>query len=308
MSEGMLKRLVGALVVVVGLWLLAEAMSGGSGSIAASGEMASFFDDLDPATLESVRMIRGDTTVELRWSDGGWVVNGFPADSGSVARFLDELGAAEVGDLAATNPDNHARMGVSADSAVRLELVTGADTRTRTLLVGDAGRRFGTAYVRLPGDDRVHLLEADLRPHVRRGLDQWRNRIMVSVDSSSVARIEVEKDGDAYALVRGDSVWTFDGGAAARSTGVQGILAELSRLVASGFVAEGDSIAGSPALSSTRALNADGELLAEITVGEGTGERWARSGGDDYVYRVSTFRADRLAPPREDLQPPDDGP
>lgn len=306
MSEGTLKRLVGALVVVVGLWLLAEAMSGGSGSIAASGEMASFFDDLDPATLEAVRMTRGDTTVELRPSDGGWVVNGFPADSGSVARFLDELGAAEVGDLAATNPDNHARMGVSADSAARLELVAAGDTRT--LLVGDAGRRFGTSYVRLPGDDRVHLLEADLRPHVRRGIDQWRNRVMVSVDSSAVARIEVERDGDAYALVRGDSAWTFEGGGGLRSTAVQGILAELSRLVASGFVAEGDSIGGSPASSTTRALSADGELLAEVTVGEGTGERWARSGRDDYVYRVSTFRADRVAPPREDLQPSAEGP
>lgn len=301
MSESTLKRLVGALVVVVGLWLLAEAMSGGSGSIAASGEMAGFFDDLDPAMLETVRMTRGDSTVELRRSDGGWTVDGFPADSGSVARFLDELGAAEVGDLAATNPDNHARMGVSEDSAARLELVAAAGD-VRTLLVGDAGRRFGTSYVRLPDDDRVHLLEADLRTHVRRGLDQWRDRVMVTVDSSAIARIEVEKDADAYTLVRGDSAWSFDGGGAVRSTAVQGILAELSRLVASGFVAEGDSIGALPRSSSTRALGADGEVLAEVTIGEGTGERWARTSRDDYVYRVSTFRADRVAPPREDVE------
>lgn len=300
MTESTLKRLVGALVVVSGLWLLSEAMSGGSGSIAASGEMAALFDDLDPETLEAVRMTRADTTVELRRSADGWTANGFPADSAAVARFLDELATAEVGDLAATNPANHARMGVSADSAARLELVGAGDTRA--LLVGDAGRRFGTSYVRLPDDDRVHLLEADLRTHVRRGLDQWRDRVMVRVDSSAVARIEVEKDGDAYTLARGDSAWTLDDDGAVRATAVQGILAELSRLVASGFVAEGDSIGALPRSSTTRALGADGELLAEVTVGEGTGERWARAAGDEYVYRVSTFRADRVAPSREDVE------
>ena len=299
MSEQALKRLVGALVVVSGLWLLSEVLSDGSGSIAASGEMAALFDDLDVQAVQVIRMSRGDSTVELSRSDGGWTANGFPADSGSVARILAELEEAEVGDLAATNPANHARMGVSADSATRVELVV--DGATRTVLVGDAGRRFGTAYARLPGEERVYLLEADLRAQVRRSLDQWRNRVMLSVDTVTVERVEVERDGDRYSLVRGDSVWTVEGGGGADPTAVTGILSELSRLVASGFVAEGDSIAALPTASTTRAFDAEGDLLARITIGAGSGERWARTDRDDYLYRVTTFRADRVAPPREDV-------
>ena len=299
MSEQALKRLVGALVVVSGLWLLSEVVSDGSGSIAASGEMVALFDDLDVEALQTIRMSRGDSTVELSRSDGVWTANGFPADSAAVARLLAELEQAEVGDLAATNPANHARMGVSADSAARVELVV--DGETRTVLVGDAGRRFGTAYARLPGEERVYLLEADLRAHVRRSLDQWRNRVMLSVDSSAVVRVEVERDGDGYALVRGDSAWTVEGGGRAQPTAVTGILSELSRLVASGFVAEGDSIAELPTASTTRAFDAGGGLLARVTMAAGSGERWARTDRDDYLYRVTTFRADRVAPPREEV-------
>lgn len=299
MSEATLKRLVGALAVVAGLWIVAEVISGGSGSIAPSGEIAGFFEDLDAASLEAVRMVRSDATIELAREGDAWTVNGFPADSAAVQRLLDVVPGLEVGELIATNPANHARMGVAADSTVSVDFVV--DGASRTILIGDPGRRFGTAYVRLPGADAVYLLEGDLRAHVRRDLDQWRNRTMVAIDSTAVTRVEVEKDGDAYTLVRGDSLWTLEDGAAVQETAVSGILAELARLVASGFVAEGDSITSMPESSRTVAYDADGSVLAEITVGEGTGERWARSASDDYVYRVSTFRADRVAPPREDV-------
>lgn len=300
MTERTLKRLVGALAIVAGLWIVAELVSGGSGAISVSGELARIFDGVDAESLEAVRMQRGDATISLERDGERWTVNGFPADSGAVQRLLDEVPELRVGDLVAANPANHPRMGVSDDSAVVVELVVGGEGRT--ILVGDAGRRFGTSYVRAPGADEVYLLEGGLGAHARRGLDQWRNRTLVAIDSAAVARVEVEKDGDAYALVRGDSVWTFESGEGVRTTAVQGILAELARLVASGFVAEGDSIAALPRASRTVAYDADGQVLAEVTIGEGTGERWARTSGDEYVYRVSTFRADRVAPPREDVE------
>lgn len=300
MTERTLKRLVGALAIVVGLWLLAELLSGGSGAISASGEIARVFDGVDAESLEAVRMQRGDTTISLERDGERWTVNGFPADSGAVQRLLDEVPGLRVGELVAANPANHPRMGVSDDSAVVVELVVGGDART--ILVGDAGRRFGTSYVRVPDADDVYLLEGDLRAHARRGLDQWRNRTMVAIDSAAVVRVEVEKDGEAYALVRGDSAWTFESGDAVEAAAVRGVLAELARLVASGFVAEGDSIAALPRSSRTVAYDDAGQVLAEVTIGEGTGERWARTSGDEYVYRVSTFRADRVAPPREDVE------
>ena len=301
MSERTLKQLVGALALAIGVWLVVALFSRGEGSIEASGEITRIFQALDGASIEAVTVRRAGDTIALERSGAAWTVNGYPADSGSVARLTTALDEADIGDLVATNPENHARMGVAADSAAEVELtVAGA---SHTLLVGDAGRQFGTAYVRLPDRDEVYLLEGDVRAQVVRDLDAWRNRTMVAIDTSAVARVEVERDGDAYTLVRGDSAWTFEGGGEVAPVALNGVLSELARLVATGFVEQGDSIAGLEQAATTRAYDAEGAMLAEITLGSGEGDRWARTASDDYLYRVSSFRAGRVAPSREEAEP-----
>jgi hypothetical protein len=296
-SERTLKQLVGALVLVTVVWLVASLFSGSSGSIAASGEAARFFDALGAESVEAVTIARRGGTLSLERADRGWTVNGFPADSGSVGRLLEALGDAEIGDLVATNPQNHARMGVSSDSAATLTLRVGDSTRA--ILVGGSGPRYGTAYARFPDRDPVYLIDGDLRTHVVRSLDEWRNRTMVAIDTALVARVEIEMDGDSYVLARADSAWVHPDGSAVPRTVIDGVLSELARLVASGFVAEGDSIAGLEPASTTRAHTEAGELLAEVTIGSGSGDRWARTSTDDYLYRVSSFRAGRIAPAQD---------
>ena len=301
MSDRTLKLLVGALAVAVALWAVVSLMSGGGGAIGATGEAAGFFDGMDGASIESVRLEGPTGTVELTNTAEGWRVNGWEAGPTTVDRFLTALAEAEVGDLAAANPANHARMGVSADSAVTLEvrLAGGA----RALLVGDQGPRFGTAYGRLPERDEVYVIEGDLRGHVRRGVNEWRDTEILVVDTASVARVEVERGGDVYALVRGDSAWTFEGGDPVDPIQARNVLTELASMIAAGFLTATDSIYALPQGGSSTAYAVDGRVLADITVGSGEGERWVRAAGDSIVYRLSTFRVGRLIPTRETLTP-----
>jgi len=308
MSERGLKQLVGALSIAIGVWLITVVFSGGSGSIGASREMSGFFDGVDAESLTSLVMVGEEGTVTLAREGGGavplrgaeaWTVNGYRADPVSVSRLLDVFGQVEVGDLIASNPSNHERMGVSSDRAVTVTFVTGGSERS--LIVGDNGRRFGTAYVRLPGADEVYLLEGDLGAQVRRDEASWRDRTMAAIDSAGVSRIVVERPEGAYTLARGDSAWTVEGSGSAAAVAVTGILAELSTLVATGFLADSDSIALLDRESVTRAFDESGAMLAEITIGSGEGNRWARTNTDDYLYQVSSFRADRVAPSREDV-------
>lgn len=303
MSDLTLKRLVGALAVVVGLWLVASLVSrGGGGSIGGTSEIGATFDGADPSSVIAVRFIGPGDTVELTSEGGVWQVNGLRADSGSVARFFASVQEADAADLVATNPANHERMGVAGDSARTLEIdVAGS---TRRLLIGNAGPRASTAYARLPEEDEVYLLEGGIRPHVVRRLDDWRNRRMLAIDTSLVRRIDVERDADAYTLVRGDSAWTFEDGSEAAERQVQSLLQELGgALVAAGFVADGDSLAALPAGGRTVAYSESGDVLAEVTVGSGTGERWAMAAGDSVRYRIATFRANLITPTLESVTP-----
>jgi hypothetical protein len=292
MSDRTLKALVGALVVAVAAWLVTNLLSGGGGAIGASGAVVEVFDGVTPESVESIRLAGASGQVALSRVESGWSADGFDADSATVQRFLSSLATVEVGDLVATNPANHERMGVSADSAITLEM--DAAGRSRSVLVGKQGPRFETAYVRVPEEDEVYLLEGDLRVHVRRPLDDWRDKNVVRVDTSLVARIEVERNGEAYTVVRGSE---------AEQGRVRNILAELRAVLAAGFLTEGDSLYALPQGASNIAYSGDGSVLAEVTLGAGDGERWARTPGDSVVYRISSFRAGRLVPTLDEVRP-----
>ncbi|MFC1662281.1 DUF4340 domain-containing protein, partial [Gemmatimonadota bacterium] len=210
-------------------------------------------------------------------------------------RFWEAMGEARIGDRMASNPANHPRLGVSADSATRVAVTAGNDIRV--LLVGKAGPRYGTAFARLPEEDQVHLLEGNLRSHLNRSLDDWRNKRIAAVDTGAVHRLVVEWDGETYGLERGDSLWTLTTGENADPTTLNGILAELANLTASGFYSPSDSLPGSAGF--VRALRITGDTIFELEIGSGEGDRWARAGGDSTLYRLPTWRVSRVAPEKE---------
>jgi len=302
MSERTLKRLVGALAIVVALWVVTTLVAGGGGTAGPSGGMATIFDGISESSIEAVRLSGTDQPVELRREGEAWTVNGYAPDSATVARFIDLVVELEVGDLAAANPANHDRMGVSQDSAESMEIdVEGGDTRR--VLIGKQGPRFATVYGRLPDEDQVYVLRGDLRIHAIRRLDDWRNKRMVAIDTSLVRRIEVERDGETYTVVRADSTWTFEDGSEAATTPVRNMLMELANLRASAILEEGDSIAALEQGGSTMAYSESGEVLAEVRIGSGEADRWGRVPSDSVIYRLPSFRVDRITPGRSAVDP-----
>jgi hypothetical protein len=193
-------------------------------------------------------------------------------------------------------------MGLAADSAAAIELEQGGTTRR--ILVGMDGPRAGTFYARMPDEDVVYLVDSGLRSYVFRQLDDWRNRRMLAIDTARVRRLTVERDGQSATLVRTDSVWTFADGSPANARPVQSILNELQGgLVAARFVSETDSIGMLPAGGTTVAYTDTGEQLASVTVGSGSGDRWATAAGDSVRYRLPPFRVDLIVPRVETLRP-----
>jgi hypothetical protein len=303
MSPRTLKRLLGALGAAAAVWLVVFLVSNREVSEPAiEGSIATFFEGVSDSTLDAVRFTRPDGSVELRKVGADWEVNGFRSDSGAVARFFGVLAESRVESLAANNPSNHARMGVSVDSAAAMVLEAGG--ATRTLLIGLDGPRAVTMYARMPDEDAVYLVASGLRAYAHRQLEDWRNRRMLAIDTSQVRRIAVTRERASYELVRADSVWTFANGSPTDARQVQGILNELQGgLVASRFVAPTDSIGLLPQGGSTTAYGPNGEQLAVVTVGSGSGDRWGMVAGDSVRYRLASFRVDAIVPTLESMRP-----
>lgn len=307
MSARTLRALVVALAVVVALWAVVTFLSGRGGGGGAPPQLAGIFEGVSADVVTSVRLSGpAGVRVELRRDGPRWTANGWAADTAGVARFFSALSETTVGDLAASNPANHARMGVSADSAWTLEL--DIPSGTRTLLVGKPGPRYGTSYVRLRDADDVYLATGDLAGSVSQSPDAWRNKRVASVDTAAIRRIEVTRGTETLALVRADSAWDVEGAGRAGATVAAGVLAELHALDATGFVSPPDSLAGLPESVRVVALGAGGDTLAALTLGEGTGDRWLRARGDSVLYRFPAWKLDRLAPTRAKAAGPETPP
>lgn len=303
MSERTLRGILGALGILVALWLISTLLSGGGGGGAPAGGVAALLEGLDESTVSSVRIVGPTQTVSLERSDGAWTVNGYAADSAAVIRFWRALDQATVGAVVANNPRNHARMGLSADSAWAVDF-TRADGGIASLLVGKVAPNSPSGYVRLPDQDAVVVVSGDLRATVIRSLTNWRDKTILRVDTAAVVRVVLETDTATHVAERSDSTWSVDGEPANTST-IRSVLGELANLVALGFVEDGEVFQENP--RRVIALGAGGDTLGVVTLTGEAGNRHARTPGSDVVFELAIFRADRITPDMAALRAADPG-
>ena len=295
MSEQTLKRIFGGLAVLVVLWLGSVWLSGrpgGGARAAAAGGVATLFEGLNETTVSGVRIVGPLETLSLQPSGGTWTVNGYRADSMSVARFWNALAAVEVGGMVANNPSNHGRMGLVPDSAWTVDF-TLVDGGTASVLVGKRGPITPSGYARLPDQDTVVVVSGDFRGSVTLSVRDWRDKTILQVDTAAVVRVVLETDEGTYVTERADSAWSVDG-EPANARIMDGVLGELARLLALGFV-DGEASEESP--NRVIALGATGDTLGVVLItGEEEGTQHARTPGSDVVFEIPSFRASRVAP------------
>ena len=304
MSEQTLKRILGALGILVVMWLISSLLSGKGGDEAtADGGVAALLERLDETTVRAVRIVRPDQTVSLQRSGDAWTVNGNVADSSAVTRIWNALVEAEVGGVVANNPRNHERMGLSADSAWTVDF-TLADGGMASVLVGKAGPIFPSGYVRLPDQDAVVVVSGDLRSTLIQSVTDWRDKTILRVDTAAVARVVLETDDGTHVAERSDSTWSIDG-APANASRMRSVLDELANFVAVGFVEDGEVFQENA--RRVIALGAQQDTLGAVLITGEAGTRHARTPGSDVVFEVASFRADRITPDIENLRPADAG-
>ncbi len=304
MSEQTLKRILGALGILVVMWLISTLLAGrGGGGATPDGGVAALLERLDEATVSAVRIVRPEQTVSLQRNGDAWTVNGNVPDSSALTRLWNALVEAEVGGVVANNPGNHERMGLSADSALAVDF-TLADGGMASLLVGKVGPIFPSGYVRLPDQDAVVVVSGDFRATLNQSVTDWRDKTILRVDTAAVIRLVLETDDGTHVVERSDTTWSVDGGPANAST-IRSVLEELANFVAVGFVEDEEIFQENPRRATV--LGAQGDTLGAVVITGEAGTRHARTPGNDVVFEVASFRADRITPDIENLRPTDAG-
>lgn len=300
MSDKTLKTLLGLLAALVVVYAVVALTSRRPSSVGGAGELARTVASVEPAEVRSVEIRRRGETIALERTDDGWTADGYRADTAAIAELWSALDTLAAGELNSTNPANHARLGVAADSAWSIEVRAEAGEPVR-LLVGEMGPYPRSAYVRLPAGDEVYLVPGRLRDLVGRTTDEWRDTHILALDTAAVAEVRITRDDAAYALRRGDDGWTVDD-QPADSAAVAQLLEQLANLDASGFAPDTATL-GEPNRTVT-AFSAQGDTLAALRMREeeSYNVRLALEGNAS-VFEISRWRVDRLAPERSRLEP-----
>lgn len=239
--------------------------------------------------VEKIILAKGDSTVILVLSGEEWrIVSPIQASANqkAVGEFVEGLAKIELGEVVTTRPETYAGFGVDNERGGRILLQSSSDTVSFII-----GKPSGSdeGYLRLGAEDAVYLGSNVTGRLAARGLDRWRDRLILAVPKSGIEQIEFVYSSRKHLLRREEGKWVFDG-AEVDSSKLSPIFAGLENLQADGFLYE-DGF--EPEMSIVLALR-DGRQ-ERISIGEPDEGRCpvARE-GDETVFLVSSWKIDRL--------------
>jgi hypothetical protein len=295
MSKKTLNTIIKIFLSATILWVGLSLMNSRSNrSDATVNSVREFFANFDSTTVTNLNIQSPDGSItELAHLDDSWTVNGYSIEEVSLSKLLDAIDENEVGNVVAINAENHGRMGLSADSTWRLEIVQ-SESNKSTILIGNTGPTFPSVFTRVVDQDEVVLISGDLRGAVTQSLTEWRDKTIITTDTIALSSILLDYGNATYRLERSDTTWTMDG-EVVDAAAVIGITAELSNMEASGFLDESQN----PSTENTRrivAMDESGSIMNQLVLtGQGL-TRHVQNPNSEIIFEIPSWKFSRIVP------------
>lgn len=302
MSATQLKRLAGVVLALLVVWGAARLLPHGKDRML--GGLS--FPVMTADSLDTIVVTAGpQTMVVTRVAAGRWLVNGLPAAPSAVTQFIAAFTLTAEPELVAQNRSSFARMGVDSTAAYHLRAVHGARTLI-DVIVSEHGPDFESAFVRRPGDSAVYVVTGGLSGLTRRGLDDWRDKTVATVEPDSVQAISFERNGKSLELRRAGGGWRFASGAAADSGAVRALLDRWRTVMATGFPTAAQVDSTFRGRIRRRATLSAGRTPLVALEFDSTGSAfWVRRSGTERsgVFRMNRWDVEQLVPADSLLRP-----
>ncbi|MGE0786250.1 MAG: DUF4340 domain-containing protein [Sandaracinaceae bacterium] len=262
------------------------------------------------------------------------------ASSTAVSTALDKLADLDVVGRAATQARHHERLEVDEAHGIHV-IARGGDETLIDMWVG--AYQTGNTMVRVEGSDDVLMVQGSIKFAFNKRTADWRDRAVLELTAADVHEIEFQNENGHWLFRKeappapepaegeepaapGAPVWTqialepAEGEEPAapienfEASKVETIVSSLARLRASGFGEASDTAASTGCEGSSRVRmvvgTGDDEQTVVLLVGNEQadgGNRYVMHEGDETIYVVSRFMAERLHPNVESFQPGDSG-
>ncbi len=210
--------------------------------------------------ISSIELGQGENLVSLKKDSGGFVVasrDNYPAQTQTINELLISCLDIEVIEKVTSNPDNHAELEVTEETASSVVKFFDKDGKLITgVLVGKATDQ-GGAYVRLVNSDDVHVAKQSL--WLRTATTDYIDNKLTAVAKDDVEKVTVKSGAETYTVLMdgaGKAYLTkIPAGKKQKETEVDQIAAALSSINFSDVQKESDK---------TSAFNFDTSYLCKL--------------------------------------------
>ena len=227
-----------------------------------------------------------------------------------VDAVLDRISDLDVTGIAATRKENHARLEVDPEHAIRVK-AKGGQAVLADLHVGAS--KSGGTMVRVEGQDEVLAAEGSFRYVFDKEPKEFRNHEILTIEGTDLAALAISSPKGTFKFERGEATWAQAKGekpiARFYPEKVHAVAGVLTSLRATDFAApgEGDAVTGLNApLAKATITKKDGSSV-DVLLGKAhaEGDHYLRVSTSDVVYRVPKYVADELMLDEKALQKPE---
>jgi hypothetical protein len=275
---------------------------------------------LTAADITKVQISGGGKTQTLLRKDGHWVTDpqGFPAEPKRAKELLETLAGLNLTALVAESK-NYALYELDPDQKVTVKAWQG-DQLKRDIDIGKAAPSFRHTFVRIAGDDRVFHAADNFRFRFESGLDEMRDKTVLSLNRQALQEIHIAKGTASVTLTRtpppkaesppagqpapapDPAAWHGTDGRPANSAAVEMLIGELVDLQCQAFIDDRGNTGFGPPIYAIGLKGAkDDTLRIFAPAAEDASNYPAVSSGSDYPFRLSADQAQRLMKNPEDF-------
>ncbi len=296
-------RLIIALVVFVGVGMLAYNASRSHESESSVAEPSATLPTVKSEEVDTIEIERPkEPAITIVKKGDAWEMTApvtAKADKTAVDAALDKLTALEVTGVAATRKENHERLQVDADKAIRVKAKQG-DKVLADLFIGETKK--GNTMVRAEGNDVVLSVRGSMRYAFDKEVKLFRDRVVTDIDTKELTGMTVDSEKGSFAFEKNDeNKWTQAKGQKPikhfAESKVESLASSLARLRAADFGAP-DLTADAAGLAKPTAkvtfTKKEGEPIV-IELGQSVeNDYYLRTSGKEIIYRISKYTGDRM--------------
>ena len=161
---------------------------------------------INPADVSQL-VIQQKEPVTLKKTNGQWQITGpkpYPADQEAVAGVLSTLSGLNADRIVEEKASDRKQYGLDP---AQVELDISVKGGTRQLLLGDDTPTGGNVYAALSTDPRVFTIAGYQKSSLAKGLNDLRDKSLVTLSADKVSRVELLKKGEDLEFDRTKDGW-----------------------------------------------------------------------------------------------------